>query len=170
MKARRENRKVFRMVDIQTVSVVIASAGVFAAAIYYILQIRHQAKTRAIDLAIRLDAIWESKDFLESWVTFRERETKEYDTVRLDNPRKWMAEMHIAGFFETLGFLVRKKLVNLELASDLFPIILTWDKLRFYVEKVREESNYRGIYQEVEYLYNEVKKRQQKLQKGAKNG
>jgi len=155
------------MVDIQilqTVSIAVASTGVFVAAIYYILQIRHQAKTRAIDLAIRLDAIWESKDFLESWVTFRERETKEYDTLRLDNPRKWMAEMHIAGFFETLGFLVRKKLVNLELAYNLFPIILTWEKLRFYVEKVRKESNYKGVYQEVEYLYNEVKKRQQKLQ------
>jgi len=156
---------------LQTISVAIASAGVFAAAVYYIFQIRHQAKTRAIDLAIRLDAIWESTDFLESWVTFRERETKEYDTYAIDNPRKWMAEMHIAGFFETLGFLVRKKLVDLELASNLFPIILTWDKLRFYVEKVRKESNYRGIYQEVEYLYNEVKNRRQKLQQeGVKNG
>jgi len=34
------------MVDIQTVSIVIASAGVFVAAIYYILQIRHQTRKR----------------------------------------------------------------------------------------------------------------------------
>jgi len=32
------------MADIQTVSIAIASAGVFAAAIYYIWQIRHQSK------------------------------------------------------------------------------------------------------------------------------
>jgi hypothetical protein len=37
---------VSRMVDIQTVSIAIASAGVFLAAIYYILQIRHQTRIR----------------------------------------------------------------------------------------------------------------------------
>jgi hypothetical protein len=31
------------MIDIQTVSIAIASASVFVAAIYYIFQIRHQA-------------------------------------------------------------------------------------------------------------------------------
>ena len=34
------------MIDIQTISIAIASAGVFVAAIYYILQIRHQSKVR----------------------------------------------------------------------------------------------------------------------------
>jgi len=162
------------MVDIlllQTISIVIASAGVFIAAVYYILQIRHQAKTRSIDLAIRMDSIFESKEFLESWVTVREREKEEYDSLRVDNPRKWIPEMHIAGFFVALGVLVQKKLVDLDLACSLFPIITAWDKLGFYVEKVRTESGSTVHYEEFEYLYNEAKKRRQKLhKKGAKNG
>jgi hypothetical protein len=42
------------MVDIQTISVAIASADVLVAAIYYILQIRHQTTIRKTDLLIRL--------------------------------------------------------------------------------------------------------------------
>jgi len=42
------------MVDVQTVSIAVASAGVFAAAIYYILQLKHQSKVRQTDLLVRL--------------------------------------------------------------------------------------------------------------------
>jgi hypothetical protein len=152
------------MVDVQTVSVAIASMSIVLAAIYYVLQLRHQAKTKTIDLAVRLDAIWESRDFLESWITFRERDPKEYDTYSSDNLRKWMAEMHIGNFFGALGVLVRKKLVDLDLVCNLFPIVFTWEKLRFYVEKVRKEYNSSASYEEFEYLYNEAKNREQKLQ------
>jgi uncharacterized alpha/beta hydrolase family protein len=42
------------MVDIQTVSIVIASAGVLAGVIYYILEIRHQSRLRQTESVIRL--------------------------------------------------------------------------------------------------------------------
>jgi hypothetical protein len=53
------------MVDIQTVSIAIASAGVFAAAIYYALQIRHQTKLRETDLLVRLYSTFTNKEVLE---------------------------------------------------------------------------------------------------------
>jgi len=55
------------MVDISTVSIVIASAGVFAAAIYYILQLKHQSKMRQTDLLVRLFSMTMTKDFAEAW-------------------------------------------------------------------------------------------------------
>jgi len=42
------------MVDVQTVSIVIASASVVAGVVYYALQIRHQAKMRQTDFIVRL--------------------------------------------------------------------------------------------------------------------
>jgi hypothetical protein len=42
------------MVDIQTVSIAIASAGVFVAAICYILHLMHQTSMRQTDLVVRL--------------------------------------------------------------------------------------------------------------------
>jgi hypothetical protein len=57
---------------LQTVSIAIASAGVFVAAVYYILQIRHQTKIRQTDLVIRLYSTYGSKEFQEAWATVRE--------------------------------------------------------------------------------------------------
>jgi hypothetical protein len=53
---------VSKVVDIQTISIAIASAGVFAAAIYYIFQIRHQIRLRQTDLVMRLYSTFASVD------------------------------------------------------------------------------------------------------------
>jgi len=48
------NKKVLRVVDIQTVSIVMASASVVAGVIYYAFQIRNQTRIRETDLIVRL--------------------------------------------------------------------------------------------------------------------
>jgi hypothetical protein len=113
------------MVDIVEFSAIVAAAGVLVGVIYYIIDMRGQSKNRQTEITLRLDETWESKDFLESYITVLDRDIKEYDTWRRGNARKWMAEMQMSGFFETLGFLVRKKLVDLELVYNTFPVIQT---------------------------------------------
>ena len=61
------------MVDIQTVSIVVASTGVFAAAVYYIFQLRHQTKarqteieTRQANLLIQIYNYYYREDFLNT--------------------------------------------------------------------------------------------------------
>jgi hypothetical protein len=49
------------MVDVQTLSIAIASVGVFIATIYYILQIRHETKLRQMDLFIAARATCDSR-------------------------------------------------------------------------------------------------------------
>jgi len=44
-------------VDIQTISIAVASASVTLAAIYYMWQIRHQTKIRQTDLVIRISLL-----------------------------------------------------------------------------------------------------------------
>jgi len=105
----------------QTVSIAIASASIVVAAIYYVLQIRNQAKIRKTDIVVRFDAVWTSKDFLEAWAGVLEREPKEYDTYRLNNTSRWMPELQVASFFEDMGFLLCKGLLDPELFS-LFSI------------------------------------------------
>ena len=67
------------MVDIQTVSIAVASAGVFLAAIYYIFQIRHQSKMRQTDLVMRLYSTFGSKEFQDAWTRVESIEFKNYD-------------------------------------------------------------------------------------------
>lgn len=52
------------MVDVQTVSIAIASASVVVEVVYYVFQIRHQTKLREADLLLRLNsAMFANKEF-----------------------------------------------------------------------------------------------------------
>jgi hypothetical protein len=155
------------MVDVPTVSIVVASASVVLAAIYYVLQIRHQTRTRKTDLVIRLNATWVSKDIMEAWSRVMERDIEEYDTSSLSMSSKWVPEMQIAQFFEELGYLVHSGFADFELIYALFPVGATWGKLRFLVARIRESRNNPTYYEWFEYLYNETRKREQA---GVKSG
>jgi len=61
-----KREKVLGMVDIQTISIVIAATSVVAGAIYYTFQVRHLVKTRQTDLVIRLHANATSKELQEA--------------------------------------------------------------------------------------------------------
>ncbi len=151
------------MVDIQTVSIVIASAGVFVAAAYYILQIRHQSKMRQTDLVARLYSIYASEGFQKEWFTLMEEETNDYNTYR----KKYAVEIPpTALFFNEIGVLLSKKLIDIDLVNRLFGGIIMryWERVRPILESGRRELNSPKWGWGLEYLCNEMLKRQQKLQ------
>ena len=168
MRLRRDNRsstrKVLKMVDIQTVSIAIASAGVFAAAIYYIFQIRHQTRIRQSDLVIRLYSAVSSKEFLEAWEKFRDREI----ASKADYKEKYgfLEFNQVFAVLDEVGILLRRKLIDVDIALDLFgdPVKDIREKFKPWegtVDDVRENRPGFG------YLYNEVKKREQLASKTA---
>jgi hypothetical protein len=69
-------------------------------------------------------------------------------------------------FFEELGILLHRKLVDISLVDDLFsgPIIRFWEASKPYVEEARKRLNEPQYAEWFEYLYDEMKKREQKLQ------
>lgn len=148
------------MVDIQTVSIAIASASIVLAAVYYVLQMRHQAKARQTDLIIRLYSLIGSKEFCEAAekIHFREIRSsddylKKYGTVAEIN-QVWLV-------YGALGMLLRRKLVDVDIINDITgrTVIMMWEKLKPIFEPIQKE---RGIeWDSFEYLYNEMKKREQ---------
>jgi hypothetical protein len=152
------------MVDISTVSIAIASAGVLVAATYYVLQLRHQNRLRQTDLVMKLYSTMDSLEFLEAWhKIFWMPETKDYE----DFVEKLGGKRHIAAFvalfYEEVGVLLRRKLVDIGLVDDLFSdsLKLTWEKVRTPMLEVRKRGIYPRAYENFEYLYNEMKKREQ---------
>ena len=67
------------MVDIQTVSIAVASAGVFLAAIYYIFQLRHQSRVRQTDLTMRLYSTWGDESLQKACATVVGLKFEDYD-------------------------------------------------------------------------------------------
>ena len=150
------------MVDIRTISIAIACAGVFVAAIYYILQIRHQTKVRQTDLIMKLYSQFNSLEFQKMWEEVLNREAKDYD----DYSKKYGgAEVTAVGmFFEGIGILLKRKLIDIELVDDMFttPIKWTWEKIRGMILELRRTRNQPEIFEWFEYLHNEMKKREQR--------
>ena len=150
------------MVDIQTVSIVIASASVVAGIVYYAFQLRHQSRLREMDLIMRVDSRMDKVE--QSWLVIRKTEFKNYADYEEKCP---FEAAQVAGFFDTLGLLLRRGLVDIELISGLFLMESIWQKMKPYVEGKRKRANEQRIFSNFEYLYNEMKKREQA---GAKSG
>jgi hypothetical protein len=169
------------MVDVQTVSIGIASASVVIGVIYYIFQIRHQSKVRQTDLIMRLYSTLGSKEYVQNDVSiFNQGVNDLEDFMRkyssfpkfMDSP-EYVPYMMDSEFFEGVGILLHRKLVDIELVDDLFssPIITIWEKTLPMTKALREYFKRPQLAEWFEYLYNEMKEREQKLeQKGVKNG
>jgi len=161
------------VVDIQTISIAIASAGVFAAAIYYILQLRHQSRMRQTDLVVRLYSAFSGKELQEAYFeTAYGFEFADYDDFmkKYRMPAKPILPLwQIGKFFDGVGVLLRRKLVDIGLVDDLFHAEATiiWKKVKPLIEGRRKELNQPTLFGWLEYLANELKKREQR---GAKSG
>jgi hypothetical protein len=157
-------------VDIQTVSIAIASAGVLLAAIYYILQLRHQNKTRQISLLMNLYLTWGSDDMKKALQDVLALEFKDFEDFLKKYGVASQAYVdldRICWFMNGVGFLLREGFVNIKLVLGLFHTqgwIMMWEKVKPVVEGIRKMFGFPESYAWFEYLYNEVKRREQKLQ------
>ncbi|PIU59263.1 hypothetical protein COS86_05205 [Candidatus Bathyarchaeota archaeon CG07_land_8_20_14_0_80_47_9] len=151
------------MIDIstlQTISIAIASAGVFAAAIYYIIQIKHQTKLRQTDLIIRLYSFTGSKDFLEALDKVKDREIGSVDDYK-ERYGSLVEINQLLQVFAELGMLLKRKLIDIDLIDDLIgqrTVLAAYEKLDPLNEAYRKEQ---GIESDsFDYLYNEMKRYQ----------
>ena len=159
-------------IDISTLSVVVAAASVLVGVIFAVMQLRDFVRTRQTDLVMRLYSAYGSREFQEAWVETLRLEFKDYN----DYLRKYGATSEkpvytsvnmVAAFFEGIGILLRRKLVNMDLVDDLFSsdIIITWQKMKPIVDGWRKHFNRPQISEWFEYLYNEMKRREDRQAK-----
>jgi len=162
--------------EIQTVSIAVASAGVFVAAVYYVLQIRHQSRLRQTDLVMRLYDRFSSNEFQVAWQKVRTSDVEKYSAHAIsdhpkgahalsDYPKElYFAVNKVCLFFEGVGILLRRRVTDTRMIEDLFggTVIRAWESVKSAVEGARHQLNDPEIYYYFEYLYNEVKKREQR--------
>jgi hypothetical protein len=158
------------VVDIQTVSIAIASASIVVAVIYYILQIQHQKKMRQTDLLVQMQKASSTKEMVEAMMKYLSTEYKDYDDfVEKYGPPIGEGQVQtvfamIGMFFEGMGILLKNRLVSLDLVTQFFTVEWFWLKMKPLAEGMRKQTNVPGLYEWFEYLYNETKKYEQKLQ------
>ena len=168
------------MVDITEISAVVAAAGVLVGVVYYILEIRHQRsmrqteiETRQANLFMQIYDHFYDEDFLSklSEIIYR-WEYRDFDDFcqkygPSTNPEAFAKFDSVGNYFKGIGVLLKKQLIDLDLVDELMGTSIRkyWEKSRSFVIEDRREWPH--SYEGVEYLYNELQKREQA---GVKNG
>ena len=157
------------MLDIQSISALVAAFGVIVGVGFAILELRNLVRTRQTDLVIRLYSHFGSKEFLGARKTVLDLEFTDYN----DYVKKygWFgrseAVSEVCMFFEGIGVLLHRKLIDISLIDDLFSPIsikIIWEKMKPVVKGWRNQFNEPETLQWFENLYNKMQKREQTLQ------
>ena len=158
------------MVDITEISAIVASAGVLAGVIYYILEIRHQSRLRQTESVIRLSPFFNmsAREMQEAITQVCSIEYKNYDDYferYSGKPENTMLKM-LGNYFEGIGILVSKKLVEADIVYNFWGdiILSSWEKIKPLVADMRKDSGDLNMFVFWEYLYDEMKKRKQSSQ------
>jgi len=145
-------------------SMIVASIGLVGAVIYYINDHRNQARMRKTDLIMRLYATFMSKEFQEADVKVIMLDVKDlaeyqdkYGPYPSEHPMH-VAFRSVAAFFEALGILLKKGLIEIDLVYEIFVVNQRWEKLWPIIRDLRKEFDFPGYMDKFEYLYHETEK------------
>ena len=139
------------MVDIQTISIAIASASVVVGVIYYAFQIRHQAKMRQTDFIVRLYSTYGSKEFHDILMEVHALQFNDYeDFVKKYGP--WFSKpgsaqtaiFVVSTYFQQIGALLSRKIIDINFLYDVWgstSIKLNWEKVKPIVLGLRQQFN-----------------------------
>lgn len=140
-------------------SVMIASIGITGAVVYYVYALRNQAQNRKTDLIMRLYAMFMSKDIAKADAKVLALDVQDYHEFKekygpyLGEDPTAMAARIVAAFFEGLGILFSRNLIQIDLIYDLFSVEFRWRRLGPILRGAREDLGEPEIGKHFEHLY-----------------
>jgi hypothetical protein len=153
------------MVDYQTLSIVLTGLGIMGAIIYYALTLRNTNKTRKTQLFMDvytkfLGTVETTQENLE----FNRLEFDGYDDFiekyGLDvNPRVFAKLYHSMMFYEGIGLLVKRGLIDIEMVEDFMSGVIMgfWGKYGPILKEFGVQYNYPTYGEWTEYLYKQIR-------------
>ncbi|MHA1963698.1 MAG: DUF4760 domain-containing protein [Candidatus Thorarchaeota archaeon] len=155
-----------QIMDLASVTIIIASLSVVLGVILTILQLRTQVKDRQAQLVVQLYSQFSSTEFLENMnYTFDQFKNIDPDAV----PESWESKVpnwrdtrmnSVIAFFEGIGILVKRNLIDINLVADMLstPIIMVWETIEPRVMARRKALQRDQIWDWFQYLYYEIQK------------
>ena len=161
------------MIELSVIRDLVAIFGVIAGLSYYVLTVRNSQKmqktaleTRQAQFFMQIYSELSSKEFQhdhDNFIVNAEWDSYE-DFMQKYGHRTGDGEIHdqgshVATYFEGVGLLVKRGLLDVSLVDDLMSsmVIRFWEKFRPLVLEMREAENMPQISEWLEYLYNRVR-------------
>jgi hypothetical protein len=164
------------MVDIQTISFIVAGISVTIAAIYYLLNIRINNRARQAMILSSLQSRIDTTDFWERYIeilwVYKGMSYEEYRKKVFQNKEKSAQVMSVISTFYHIGWLVKMKLLDINAVMGFtFDVVAVYDVVIPHLVRFGEEPGtpYNpGHYPYFTYLYDEIKKQRDALKKSNK--
>jgi len=161
------------MIELSVIRDLVAIFGVIAGFSYYVLSVsnnqrnqvltlkaQQQLETRQAQLFMQIYDKSTQKEFMQDfidviadweWVNAEDFEKKYGKDVKFQI---------VSDYFEGIGVLVKRKLIDPEMVDDLMSgwIISFWEKTGSLTLEQRRRYNYPQANEHVEFLYNEIKR------------
>jgi len=156
--------------DVASFSAVVAAISVVVGVIFAIFQMRDAAKTRHTELIIQLNpalkvTINEIVEAVNKIWNLEFKDYKEY-LENYGDPLSDKALFMTTGYYDGLGFLLHKRLIDVDTIEYILSGSSTgvWEKLKPIIEGTRKHYNMPELFKWFEYLYEEMQKREQRIQ------
>jgi hypothetical protein len=158
------------MASVEVIALILTGLSISASIMYYASELRNQNKTQQLQLETRQTQI-----FMNLYDKFTSREmAKTYREIRSwqwinfedfnkkygyeSNPEAYLMRSSLGSFFEGLGILVKRELVDISMVHNLLgiSIVNTREKIGPVFKNYRTRTNNQYLYLEFEYLYNKI--------------
>ena len=161
------------MVDIQTVSFVVAGISVTIAAIYYLSTLKNTYRARQAMILSSVQSRIDTPEFWERYIdilwVYRDMSYEEYRKEVLESKEKSAQVMSVISTFYHIGWLVKMKLLDINAVMGFtFDVVAVYDVVMPHLARFGEEQGQPynpGHYPYFTYLYDEIKKRRETLKK-----
>jgi len=129
------------------------------------MTLRNQSRTRKTQLFMDIyNKFNESVEVIQETLTIPTLEFDGYDDFiekygQENNPRAWAKLYYDMMFFEGLGILVKRGLIDIEMVEDFMSgvIVMYWGKLGPIHKEIRIHQHHPTWAEWTEYLYNQIK-------------
>jgi hypothetical protein len=161
-------------VDVQTISVVIASASVIGSAVYFMIETRHRRRARQTENIIQLSPWFDidAKEIQDAIHDVCSAEYADYQDylAKYDGKPEQTSLKLLGNYFEGIGLLVHMKLVEIEIPFNFWGDVAEsiWDSNEEVISGMRKDTGAQFAFQYWEYLVREFKKRKIALNKNKK--
>ena len=153
--------------EVAIASIIVACIGVVVAAALAVLQLRSQNQTRRAQLFMELYDQFYTPEFHQRWMdivfVLQDEDLLDSDGMPIflkGEIDRYVEINAICCFFEGIGLLVNKKLIDISIVAELMstPIIYVWEKVQKFVMQTREMWGRPQVYEWFEYLHQEIQK------------
>jgi hypothetical protein len=164
------------MASFEFLAVILTGLGLTASMFYYARVLENANKTRRTQMLMELYAVYRNPEFAAAWGEIMDQEYENFDDYwqkyGFDTNREvWNRWQSVARWFNGIGVLLKKGMVDIDLVEELLGVIIfvSWSQMSPILygfrewTKGRKHTLYnREKYQSLsgfEYLYTELKKR-----------